>query len=271
MEISFSKEAILKGALGQYDQYCSGYSGKGNYLTALIMSSGVFKKNFSHPGSKVLDGIIAYDKAETKEAYIGQINMSFVSSFCGPEGLIWGYDLAEKKELPAPISKEATEELKEITIKNGENLRIAAKALLGTNEEKHFPFLPGSHVPCAGRIYKKEGPALLYGCVSIGIPENREKEGCLIMEDVGKIVTSENINNFKEKLMLDSIKSIIEVGKNQNIKYKEIFTDLVFRKIEPDEIGCILVVMPYFLLARKAFTEKLTGQKLEEWIKDIFK
>jgi histidine decarboxylase len=272
MKPSFLKNEIVKSAISPYDQYCVGYSGQGNYLTALVMGAGVFKKTFSHSGSEVLDKIMAYDQAEIAEAYIGQINMSIVSSFCGPQGLIWGYDLAKKEDISLPAflpTFQVQKEFEGVKLKNGENLRKAATALFGTNEERHFPFLPGSHVPCAGRTYIKSGPTILYGAIAIGIPEDRGKAGCLLMEDVGEITASEGIiGPIKEKLMFNAIKSAMEVGKNQKIKYQEVFIDFITKKIEPDEMGCVLVAMPYFLLAREAFNEGLLNQNLKEWIEN---
>jgi len=138
--------------------------------------------------------------------------------------------------------------------------------LFGTNEERHFPLLPGSHVPCAGRFYIKSGPAILYGAIAIGIPKNREKMACLLMEDAGEIIGSGGaLEALKEKIMSNLVKSVIKVGKNQKVEYQEIFVDFVHKKIASNEIGCALVSMPYFLLAKKAFTEKLIEQGLEEW------
>ena len=271
MNVSFSKEKIVSSALSPYDYYCVGYPGEGNYLTALVMGAGTFKKTFTHPGSKKLDEIVAYDRAEVAEAYIGQINMNIVSSFCGPQGLIWGYDIAKKDDIPLPAFlptfKKNVQELKGIKIKNGANLRKAAVALFGTNDERHFPFLPGSHVACAGKFYTKPGPTILYGAIAIGIPENRKKAACLLMEDIGEITASDGIMGpIKEKLMLNAIKSVIEVGKNQRVRYQEVFVDFIAKKVKSDEIGCVLVAMPYFLLAKKAFNERLIDQNLKEWM-----
>lgn len=270
MKTSFSKKGICTSAVSPYDNYCIGYSGGENYLTALVLGIGAFEKRFSHPGSNVLDRIVAYDRAETSEAYLGQINMSIVSSFCGPQGLIWGYDIAKKEDisLPASLQTFGLKMIEGIKIKSGENLRKAATALFGTNKERHFPFLPGSHTPCAGRFFTKSGPTNLYGIIAIGIPENREKVACLLMEDVGEITASEGIiQPIKERLMFNAIKSILEVGKNQNIRYQEIFVDFTVKKINPNEIGCVLVAMPFFLLAKKAFNNNLINQDLEAWIK----
>jgi len=170
-----------------------------------------------------------------------------------------------------PTFRENIQELesKGIKIKNGKNLREASLSLFGTLEEKHFPFLPGSHVPCAGKFYFKAGPTILYGAAGIGIPKNREKDACLLMEDIGEITVLNGIvEPIKEKLMLNLIKSIIKVGENQNIVYKEIFVDFIMGEVKTDEMGCVLVNMPYFLLAKKAFNENLFNQDLKKWEKD---
>ena len=43
--------------------------------------------------------IAAFNTAEVNGTYIGQINMINVSSFSGPLGAIWGYDLAPPDDL----------------------------------------------------------------------------------------------------------------------------------------------------------------------------
>ena len=55
----------------------SWYPGKiGNgYVTVLKVDAGVRDKT----DDDVLDGIVSYDRAETKNAYIGQINMTTAS------------------------------------------------------------------------------------------------------------------------------------------------------------------------------------------------
>lgn len=269
MEISFSKNKIIQSALSPYDRYCVGYSGRGGYLTALVMGVSSFKKRFSHSGSKILDAILAYDRAEVADTYIGQINMEIVSSFCGPQGLIWGYDLAKEETLKinSILSKNILKRFKEIEIKNGENLRKAAKMLFGTIGEFHFPLLPGTHVPCAGRFHFEEGPVYLYSAAAIGIPEDRKRAACMLMEDVGKLkkVTS----RIKEKILLNGIQSILELGKNHRVNYKEVFVDFFARKIKTDEIGCALIAMPYFCLAKKAFTKNLTKQSLNKWFNSV--
>jgi len=267
MEKIFSERNIINSSISPFSKYCTGYSGKGSYITALTMGIGRFKETFSHPGSKRLDSIVAYDRAEIKDAYIGQINMVTVSSFCGPQGLIWGCDIAkeESEDPPSFLSAEDLKEFKGIEIKSGVNLRMAARALFGTVNEKHFPFLPGSYVPCAGKFEHRTGPTNLYGAVAIGIPDNRNKSACLLMEDVGEIASTEDV--VKKRILMNMMRSVLEVGKNQRITYKKVFVDLVHEEIPADEMGCVLIAMPYFLIAKSAVTENLIDQKLSDWIK----
>lgn len=268
MDVTFSPDEILRSSLSPYNAYCVGYPGSGNYITTLVMGIGVTKKEFSHPGSNILDTIIAYDRAEISDAYIGQINMIMVSSFCGPQGLVWGYDIAreESVNISSLISPEKIREFEGVKIQSGENLRMAARCLFGTVGKKHFPLLPGCHVPCAGRFYTKTGPAFLYAAIAIGIPHNRNEAACLFMEDTGEIIDKiNNIEVIKEKIILNSVRSVLQIGKDQGIAYKEIIVDFISKEIRDDEIGCTLIAIPYFLLAKKAFTNDLTYQTLREW------
>ena len=266
MKTFFSKNKILQAAISPYDNYCVGFSGKGSYLTALVISIGITKKKFIYLGSEMFDSILAYDVAEVDNTYLGQINMEIVSSFCGPEGLIWGYDIAkeESSEIPPFLNKKDIKKFKRIRIRDGDNLRKAAHILFGTRQIKHFPLLPGTIVPCAGRFHIKKGPIFLYAALAIGIPENRENHACVLMEDVGDL---KRVNpTTRQKVLTDAALSVLEIGKNHNIKYKEIFVDFLVKKVQSDEIGCALIAMPYFHLAKKAFDNNLINQTLEKWV-----
>jgi len=271
MKPYFSKQKIIRSAVSRYDNYCVGYPYKNGYITGLIVAIDSSKLAFSHSGSRGLDSIVAYDRAETGGAYIGQINMSVVSSFVGPEGLIWGYDIAKEDSLNLPSylpSKIIKNKFPNRIIKDAENLRQATIALLGTNAEKHFPLLPGSHVPCAAKFRFATGPTCLYATAAIGIPEERNKNACLLMEDMGQIISANSsIADAKQKIALGTIASVLEVGKNQHVNYKTIFVDVVAKEIAAGEIGCALVAVPYFHLAKKAYDEKLVKMDLKQWIK----
>ena len=252
------KKDILAGAMSDYESYCDGFFGSNaschkNYITGVILNIGVVKKKYSHEGSILLDSILAFDQAEVASTNMGQINMITVSSFCGPAGLIWGYDIArhpdigKNKYLLGAVGGK-------IPVYSAEPLKQAMFKLFGNINDKRFPLLPGAHVPCAGKHISIDGPRHIYAALAFGISKNREKDACLFMEDVGFINgdTGQYKKELKEKILSNMANSVIQIGKNQKIEYKEIFVDMVDTVIKPNEVGCALVAAPYFTLAQKA-------------------
>lgn len=249
--------------LSPYDNYCVGYENPGvegtGYLMALNIGVGKVKERWSHAGSEILDKTLAFDTAEVEGANLGQINMITVSSFCGPEGKIWGLDLAVAPRLRA----KKLGLVERVPYYDAEPLLIASKALLGTVEVPKFPFLPGSHVPCASKLVSVRGNAVLYAAIAVGVPKNRREAACLMMEDVGAIggqVSSEILQSLAE--------SVIEVGRNQRVKYREIFTGIKTIEVSLGEVGCALVAAPYMAIAQGAVRvekEKLRNMSLKEW------
>ncbi|MFH0880391.1 MAG: histidine decarboxylase, pyruvoyl type [Lentisphaerota bacterium] len=71
--------AVVKGAVGPFEKYCDGSGNAGasglGYICALILDIGMVEQDMD----TVLNGIVAYDRAEAKGAYIGQINMMVAS------------------------------------------------------------------------------------------------------------------------------------------------------------------------------------------------
>lgn len=250
-------------ALGKYTKYCDGYGNPGasgsGYFVGLALGIGVAKLQFNHIGSSWLDSINAFDKAEVSDVNIGQMNMITVSSFCGPHGSFWGYHIAKQKNLYKKHRLLPKGSIlyrkKSVPVYSAEPLIDATRELFGTKDKKKFPLKPGAHVPCAGKHITKEGPAQLYCGVGFGIAENGERDANLIMEDVGEIpydIPEEERNHYKRSILENIAKSIMAVGKNQGVKYKEIFVDIKDTHVAPDEIGCALVAAPYFTLAQKA-------------------
>jgi len=265
----FLPDQILLSGVSPYEQYCVGYSGRGGYLTAVVMGQGAFRKTFAHAGSNLLDSIVAYDRAEIDGPYIGQINMTTVSSFCGPEGLIWGYDIARVDcGTPSFLTSEDLAEFTGMTIRDASGLRAAATALFGTNDDRHFPFLPGAHVFCAGRYRFFDGPTSVYSAVALGIPQDRDSAAAVLMEDVGQLdlVEQATTNATKRNVLLGMIRSVLEIGRNQRVKYAEIFIDMSLKRIAAGDVGCALVAVPYFHLARHAHDDNLADQTIDEWV-----
>lgn len=240
------KEEIITSP---YDNFCGGYGNPGNtgrgYLLGTVLGVGKVKVSET-AGSDLLEKIEAFDLAEIEGTYLGQINMITVSSFCGPEGKIWGYDVARPQQVFVPIG-EIDQHSKVFSLSP---LLLATRELFGTVDKRLFPLMPGEHVPCANKSLAMKGPGRLYCSLSLGIAAEREKDACVLMEDVG-IVRSDDT---KEGLIKKSVRSVLNIGKNQRVRYNEIFTEVRMLEISGDEIGCVLVAAPYFSLAKKAIS-----------------
>lgn len=260
---------ILRSSIGEYEQFCTGYNGVGGYCLALVMGIGIAEEIYSYSGSNMLDSIVAYDDAEVEDAYIGQINMIMVSSFCGPQGAIWGYDIARSHiELPDILDEAHVEEFEGIRIVNGDTLRQASRMLFGTKQKRHFPFIPGSHVPCAGKYHAYKGETTLYSAVAIGIPDDRTRQACLIMEDVGELQERrirDDATEARKRIAVNMMRSVVQVGKNHGTNYKEIILEVILKEVPVGHIGCALVAAPYFNIARESYEENLDELSLQEW------
>ena len=228
-------------ARSPYPEYCVGHLHKGvegsGYYMGLVLGGGKAVSTLS----EVLDGIVAFDRAEVEGTFIGQINMITVSSFCGPEGKVWGLDIATQPDL----REEKLNMVGGIPVYSAKPLLAAATELWGTVEQKHFPFYPGSHVMCAEKSITKKGVTIIYAALGLGIPQDRATNACLMMEDVGEVGgTSE------EEILHRVAQSILLVGENQRVKYKEMFVAVKTLQVGAGEVGCALVAAPYFALAK---------------------
>ncbi|RJP26797.1 MAG: hypothetical protein C4536_15245 [Actinobacteria bacterium] len=265
----FSPRDVLRSSIGPQRQFCIGYTGQGGYCIAPVISIGSTRETISRGGSKILDAIVAYDDAEVEDTYIGQINMITVSSFCGPQGVIWGYDLAWNG-IPSPplLSEGEAAEFAGLRIINGASLRQSSRMLFGTRRKRHFPLQPGSHVPCAAKYRSYRGPCVLYAAMAIGIPEERGSHACLFMEDVGKCTAyaaESDGEKERKRITLNVIRSILRIGENHGIHYGTVIADVVVEGIREGHVGCALVAAPYFHLAADAYEHDLHRLSLQQW------
>ena len=262
-----------------HPQHCDGYGNPGTigngYYIAPILEVAAVANELGHEGSKILDETNAFDQAEAKGAYIGQINMITVSSFCGPEGRIWGYDVCKHPDCGTkhPLMPESYEyKNSSINILSIEPLIDSAKSLFGTADHRRFPLKPGSHVPCATKSKFSSGLSHIYSAMAIGIPEDRSANACLLMEDLGTF--NLNTPNFdieaNRRLVLENlVKSVIVVGYNQRYKFQSVFVGVKDVYIKENEVGCAILAAPYFSLAQKAVPESdinlLPNLSLSQW------
>lgn len=98
----FDPASIAAKAVSPCDKLCYGYQNTdtgGCYITTCKLEIGLVNREKFHEDDQTLLHIASYDDAEARGAYIGQINMIEVSSFSGPNAVVWGYDVAVHNDL----------------------------------------------------------------------------------------------------------------------------------------------------------------------------
>lgn len=229
----------MSGYFSDYDNYCQGYldnPDNGHYVIVPHVATVAVRASLGTVG---LNRISAFDLAEIDGRNLGQVNAIIVSSFCGLNGRIWGYDFNKKEMAVAG-------EVNNVKIYNGDPLLDAATELFGTLEDRKFPILPGSMVPAALKDFYDIGPSRIYALLAIGISENRDKDACILMEDAGRLEKDERFYIF------ESAMSVIEVANNQKIRCKEIIVCMRSMTVNSGFMGCALTMAPYIKLARLA-------------------
>ncbi|HJN65273.1 MAG TPA: histidine decarboxylase, pyruvoyl type [Pirellulales bacterium] len=287
---TFAGEPFDKTAIGPYARYCDGFGMPGaegmGYVSVLKVITGVVQKT----DDNLLDGIVAYDRAEANEAYIGQINMLTASSFNGPAGSIWGYDLARHEGIDSqkPLFQAKQYDGSDLPVYDAEPLLDSGKRLFGTEQARRFPPLPGAHVICANKsvtVYRpktgtpdpdKNQAYGVWAYIAIAVAKDRNTTASLFIEDAG--LWTKNDRDADLVAYLDGhrksvVWSVVACGKDQSVLYDRVYVGFAHTMMKPGEIGTALTVAPYIVLARDAvpggdFT-RLDSMSLPQWEKAV--
>ena len=297
---NFDPVSIAEKAASPSDTNCFGYQNsdtEGYYITTCKLEIGLVDRQSFKDTDQALLHIASYDDAEAQGAYIGQINMIYVSSFSGPHAAIWGYDLAVhhdlKKKMLFSVPENIDDLLKndflgnvpgKIPVYDIHPLLDATKTLYGTVSNRRFPILPGAHVPCAAtegfsEVQGNPKSGWIWCLLSLAIAENRSKDACLFIEDTGIFLDEEN-QKMPEEKVVEELKKICQrvvysqllCGENQRAPYKEIFIGYKYKYVDEKNYGCALACAPYVTLARNAYPDgdaKKLCTNLKAWEKSV--
>ncbi|MBF0273781.1 MAG: histidine decarboxylase, pyruvoyl type [Nitrospinae bacterium] len=292
---------VVNGAVGPFDDYCDGYGNPGasgnGYISVITLSTGVVEQN--HAIDKGLTDIIAFDRAEagyqTKAggSYIGQINMIQASSFCGLNGAIWGYHLADNfsQKNETPYCEVVGAYGKKIPVYDMQPLIDAGQALFGTRDDKKFPLLPGASVLCAEKSHSVSVPNIsikprlkgkvgfVWCALGLAIAKNRNETANLFMEDTGELdigLSEGEAIRITGSIPYGMAESIATISRNQKIEYEMIFTAHRWIPVPPGSVGCALVACPYSVLAKNAVPKgedaaSIIDMTLDEWKSKVYK
>jgi histidine decarboxylase len=282
--LSLSK--IVKGAVGPFSIHSDGYGNPGasglGYISVVTLHAGLASRELVIPGQKGegLDGTVAFDRAEASGAYIGQINLIVASSFSGPNGAIWGFDIAKA----ADIAKGRPDKLFDVTVSDNSIIPVysldplldAGSRLFGTRDRPRFPLLPGAHVIAAHKEITALGPTNVWCGLAIAIAEDRKINANVIIELCGEF-KAKTIDKTEEQyfhLVRENLaKSVIRVGKNQSVRYSKIFVGVTNEPVPEGSVGYAMATVPYVVLAKGAVPsggpEKLLEMNISDWEKTL--
>ncbi|WP_217358761.1 histidine decarboxylase, pyruvoyl type [Thalassococcus sp. S3] len=265
---------VVNNAIGPFPDNCAGYmnppvQGFG-YIAALKLSIGTVVADMDEG----LDGIVSYDRAECEDAYIGQINMLTASSFCGLNGAVWGYDLARHDDLASNlIQPKMTLERHDgvvVPIMPLDPLLDAGYRLFGNRDQRRFNPLPGAMVVCANksRTINPKVETTVWCALAIAIAEDRSTSANLFIEDASDTETTGEMP--LEDLERNIVLSILRCGRDQGVRYREIFIGSKQLTIPHGTVGCALACAPYVTLPPSAIPAgytpgDLTDMTLSEW------
>lgn len=281
-DMKYDPGIILKEAINSFNVYSDGYGNPGlnghGYINVLKLEIGISKRR----GDPILDEIAAYDRAESKGAYIGQINMISVSSFNGVNGLVWGYDLAKEPEIEKQKPLFFVEQKGEkIPVYSVDPLLKAGERLLGTAENPRFQILPGAMVRSAIKSATVNGPTYIWSAISISMAANRKKSANLFLEDAGNM-SCYSLSECEKKLhetMKKMATTSIEVGNNAHVKFSKIYLGFKVSYVPDGHVGTAITAAPYLTLPKKALPEdrftRILNMNADEWEemiqKNVFK
>ena len=263
----------VNGAVSASTRHCVGFLVPGasadGYIVTMKLSIGCVSVAGLTPG---LSEIVAYDDAERQDAYIGQTNMIGVSSFCGPTGALWGYDLAKAPDLHAAsnhITTARRHDGRNIDVWKLDPLLDATVRLFGTTTQRRFPPLPGSMVPCAYKSKTATGPTDIWCAMGLAIAEDRGDFANLFVEDAN---ASEGGAPADPLEVIEAVvEAVLACGGNEGATYREIFVGVKFlRGVPSGDIACALTCAPYVTLAQGAIPAnmeagELLGMSIGEW------
>ena len=285
----------VENARSPNPDFCFGYENtdtKGCYITAVKLSTG--KVSIAGLGKdEVLEGIVAYGRAQRNTAYLGQVNMITVSSYTGPLSAVWGYDLAKVDPAILYAHKifEETIDSRTIPVYSMDPLLAATEKLFGTVQARRFPVISGGHLSCAMKSANSVDPdtgkptsGWIWAVLSLAIAYERGVDASLFVEDAGfypdkfsygeiTALTAAEVDALLFKKAHQVVYCQILCGVNETVAFKEIFTSWTKLRVNKDEYGTALTCAPYITLAQRVYPKggaiRLVEMSLEEWEKEV--
>ncbi|MER7786839.1 histidine decarboxylase, pyruvoyl type [Streptomyces sp. NPDC097640] len=284
-------KSVVRNAIGPMEEYAMGYlnpvgtnpaptpSSQGTgYIATMKLSVGTVKIDEADILDEGTENIVSYDRCEATDANISQINMGTASSFCGLNGALWGYHLAEAELPKTPVFTVPANGggSKSLDVYDATPLLDATYRLFGTVDVPRHPPLPGAHVICANKSITVRGPSYAWAFIAIAIADD-PTESNLFIEDCGEFParpyetngtktvfpTGDQVRDLLLKHEWAVAKSVQMCGADYRKKaYSKMFAVSRAVYAAPGEVGSALACAPYVLLAQNDLPTKWTTDKL---------
>lgn len=273
--IEYDASKVISQAIGPSKEFCMGYMNPGaqigeGYISTMKLSVGtVDVKGLD----VVTESVLAYDRCGKSDAYFGQVNMlNTTSAFCGLNGAIWGLDLAIHEDIASgkaePMYMQSQASGQEIPVYNARPLLNATERLFGKEKQRRFPPMPGAHIICAGQDVSARGPLWVWACIGVAIPKKRNEAACLFVEDANTYgddsTTESEMIGYLEGTLRKVTNSIALCGNDQGVEYERIYAGYKYVFVEPEQVGCALVTVPFVYLAQNAVPQGMGAASLHE-------
>lgn len=299
----------VHGSIAPYAKECSAFlnaAGPANchYLNVCKLSIGQVKIDIFPPGADDLtEGILAYDRAETNDGYMGQLNVVAASSFIGPGGCLWGYDLANNLEAREEWAFSKTTEWKTnyggTSVYKIDCLLEAGQRLLGSGplfneyyvpeqcrqpyardvQNIRFRIRPGEMTSAAVKSASTHQPGAIWSAIGVAIPQDEfaDTEARLFYEDAGSFAgdqpeaSAPEWYSQLERRMEAVAGTMVMNAKDQNIlKFKEIYIGFVMQVVKKGYYAEAITLSPYIRLASDAVSraggvQKIIDMSISEW------
>ncbi len=261
--VKYDAAKVISEAVGHNQQFCTP-SHVGAYITTLKLSVDTVP---AKEMDAITEVIVATNRCERNDAYMGQVNLFPHARFCGLEGAVWGLDLAKSDEPEEPLYMQAMPDGTEIPVVNIKPLLHATERLFGQYNQQRFPILPGANVLGSGRKAIAKGPTWTWAVIGVGIPANRDFGACFLVEDAsahGDYNTTEGeIIGYLKGIQRKVTNGIALSAKDLDVALGKIYIGFKYVFTEPDQLGCAMACTPFVRLAEGAIPQGAQAADLQ--------
>jgi histidine decarboxylase len=275
----YSIGAVVEGAIAPSTSFCMGYpdpgASGGAYVSTLKLSLGLVA---AHGLDDATAEIVAFDRAEADDAYLGQVNLIAATSFTGLNGAVWGHDLARANAIAlgalAPLFSQPQAKGSPLPVFSLDPLLDATRRLFGTRTQRCFPPMPGVHVVSALKKMACHGGTWVWAALALAIAADRARDASLFVEDAGTFGDASTppttVDCFLRETEGRLAKAVVLCGENQGVIYRSLFLGCRKAFVPSGYVGTALACAPYITLARSAVppgrpASALAGMSITDW------